>query len=147
MLPFWTKNYYDGRNYKRKQCKIWICIFQRENKITWYVTHKGSWTFFVSSLLQWSSNFMAFTKQSFASIGNSKYFFDVVKKKTKKGTLLFVCSWCVVWLFRKLLLILSFFVLFWNGHLWHLFINMIVEVRISKRWSIDIWWHPLHSLI
>lgn len=104
-----------------------------KGKITWYVTHKGSWTFFVSNLLQWSSNFMAFTKQSFASIGNAKKLFDVVKKKKKKSALFFVCSLCVVWLFRKLLLILSFYLLFWNGHLWHLFINMILKVRISKK--------------
>lgn len=82
------------------------------------------------------------------ALGMLKKLFDVVKKKEKKkSVLLFVCSLCVVWLFRKLLLILSFYLLFWNGHLWHLFINMILKVRISKRWSIDIWGHPLPSLI
>lgn len=113
-----------------------------KGKITWFVTHEGSWTFFVSSLLQWSSNFMAFTKQS---IGNAKQFLGVVKKG--KGFLVFVCSLHVVWLFRKLSLILRFYLLFWNGHLWHLVINMTAKVRTSKRWSIGTWWHPLRSLI
>jgi len=42
---------------------------------------KAAGPFFVSSLLQWSGSFTVFTKQSFASIGNSKQFFDIAKMK------------------------------------------------------------------
>lgn len=53
---------------------------------------KAAGPFFISSLLQWSNNFMALTRQNFTSIENTKQLFDVVKKKRRKGIFLTVYS-------------------------------------------------------